>query len=57
MEIFGKVLACTGDTLGKNLWGGFKEGVGVAFQKCRNSFCNFDNMEEDFQLRIRFSTI
>ena len=32
--LFGKVIMCTGDTLGQHLWGGFKEGVGFAFQKC-----------------------
>ena len=28
--VFRKVLMCLGDTLGQNLWGGFKEGVGVS---------------------------
>lgn len=30
--VFGKVLSCNGDTLGQHLWGGYKEGVGVACQ-------------------------
>ena len=59
-EIFGKVLICTGDTLGQHLWGGFKEGVGVAFQKCRTCYCNFEHMqtahnEDLFNLRTKSS--
>ena len=45
-EIFGKVLLCTGDTLGQHLWGGFKERVGIAFQKCRSCLCNFNEMQQ-----------
>ena len=33
--IYGKVLMCTGDTLGQHNWGKFREGVGAALQKCR----------------------
>lgn len=46
--IFGKLLMCTGDTLGQHLWGGFKEGVGAAFQKCRSCLCDFDKMQHRF---------
>jgi hypothetical protein len=31
-QVFGKVLSCTGDTLGLHLWAGYKEGVRVACQ-------------------------
>ena len=60
VEIFGKVLLCTGDTLGQHLWGGFKEGVGFAFQKCRSCLCNFNEMqqsfdENDFVMRTKHS--
>ena len=48
VEMFGKVLICTGDTLGQHLWGGFKEGVGVAFQKCRSCYCDFEKMQTNF---------
>ena len=56
--IYGKVLMCTGDTLGQHYWGGFKEGVGAAFQKCRHCQCAFNEMqfnflEEDFILRTK----
>ena len=43
--VFGKVLMYLGDTLGKNLWGGFKEGVGVSKQKCRHCYCEFNDMQ------------
>ena len=46
--IHGKVLMCTGDTLGQHYWGGYKEGVGAAFQKCRNCQCTFEQMQADF---------
>lgn len=39
---------CTGDTLGQHYWGGFKEGVGAAFQKCRHCQCQFQRMQTDF---------
>ena len=35
---------CLEDTLGQHLWGGFKEGVGAAYQKCRHCFCDFDTL-------------
>ena len=59
-EIFGKVLLCTGDTLGQHLWERFKEGVGFAFQKCRSYLCNFNEMqqsfdENDFVMRTKHS--
>ena len=43
--VFGKVLMYLGDTLGKHLWGGFKEGVGVSKQKCRHCYCEFNDMQ------------
>ena len=46
-QVFGKALACTGDTLGQHLWGGYKEGVGVSCQVSQN---------KNFTLRI-FTTI
>ncbi|XP_028417997.1 uncharacterized protein LOC114542721 [Dendronephthya gigantea] len=46
--IHGKVLLCAGDTLGQHYLGGFKEGVGVAFQKCRHCQCSFEQMQTDF---------
>ena len=58
VTVYGKVSICTGDTLGQHQWGGFKEGVGVSFQKCRSCYCSFDDMqtkfdEEVFTLRNR----
>ena len=35
--VFGKVLTCTGDTLGQHFWGGYKEGVGVSCQVRKNN--------------------
>ena len=54
------MLLCTGDTLSQHLWGGFKKGVGFAFQKCRNCLCNFNEMqqsfdENDFVMRTKHS--
>ena len=46
--VHGKVLMCTGDTLGQHYCGGYKEGVGAAFQKCRNCQCTFEQMQTDF---------
>ena len=43
--VFGKVLMYLGDTLRKNLWGGFKEGVEVSKQKCRHYYCEFNDMQ------------
>ena len=48
LTVFGKVVLCVGDTLGQHLWGGFKEGVGGSFQKCRNCYCIFEQMHEHF---------
>lgn len=48
VNVFGKVVICVGDTLGQHLWGGFKEGVGASFQKCRSCYCQFDQMQKDF---------
>ena len=45
--IYGKVL-CAGDTLGQHCWGGYKEGVGVAFQKCCHCQCALEQMQTDF---------
>ena len=54
------MLLCTGDTLGQHLWGGFKEGVGFTFQKCRSCLCKFNEMqqsfdENDFLMRTKHS--
>ena len=46
-SILGKVILCTGDILGHHLWGGFKEGIGFAFQKCRSCLCDFDSMQRN----------
>ena len=51
VDIFGKVMLCTGDTLGQHLWGGFKEGVGSSFQKCRHCYCDFDSMQTKFSTK------
>jgi len=48
--VFGKVVMCLGDTLGQHLWGGFKEGVGGAYQKCRHCFCDFNTLQTVFDL-------
>lgn len=42
--IYGKVMMCSGDTLGQHYWGGFKEGVGAAFKKCRHCQCAFNQI-------------
>ena len=51
-------MSCAGDTEGQHEWGGFKVGVGFAFQKCRHCQCQFEAMqknfyEEDFTLRTK----
>lgn len=46
--VFGKVLACAGDTLGQHLWGGYKEGVGFSINKCRTCYCLFLKMQQEF---------
>ena len=56
--VYGKVISCTGDNEGQHEWGGFKGGVGFAFQKCRHCLCQFKPMqqcfsEEDFVLRSK----
>ena len=48
MEVYGKVLLCAGDSLGQHCWGGYKEGVGVAFQKCCHCQCALEQMQTDF---------
>jgi len=48
LQVYGKVVLCVGDTLGQHLWGGFKEGVGGSFQKCRTCYCLFEPMQEHF---------
>ena len=49
VKLYGKVIVCTGDTLGQHLWAGFKEGVGVSFQKCRHCHCDFETMQTIFE--------
>ena len=46
LQVFGKVILCIGHT--QHLWGGFKEGVGGSFQKCRTCYCLFDPMQAHF---------
>ncbi|XP_066931778.1 uncharacterized protein [Clytia hemisphaerica] len=48
--VFGKVVVFLGDTLGQHLWGGFKEGVGGAFIKCRHCLCDFETLQTVFDL-------
>ncbi|XP_066917219.1 uncharacterized protein [Clytia hemisphaerica] len=48
--VHGKVVICLGDTLGQHLWGGFTEGVGGAYQKCRHCFCDFNTLQTVFDL-------
>ena len=36
IRLFGSLLAVCGDTPASNFLGGFKEGVGGAFRKCRS---------------------
>ena len=47
-KVFGKVVSCAGDTEGQHEWGGYKVGVGFAFQKCRHCQCQFEAMQEKF---------
>jgi hypothetical protein len=47
-KVFGKIVSCAGDTEGQHEWGGFKVGVGFAFQKCRHCQCQFAAMQEMF---------
>lgn len=44
----GKVVSCTGDTEGQHEWGGYKVGVGFAFQKCRHYQCHYEAMQQSF---------
>ena len=58
--VYGKVVSCAGDTEGQHEWGGYKVGVGFAFQKCRHCQCHFEAMqhsfyEEDFISRTKES--
>jgi len=46
ITLYGKVLVC----LGQNLWGGFKESCGGAYQKCRACYCDFDSLQSQFDL-------
>lgn len=38
-----------GDTLAANEFGGYKIGVGFAYQKCRTCECTFDDMQANFE--------
>ncbi|XP_066930562.1 uncharacterized protein [Clytia hemisphaerica] len=49
ITVYGKVILCAGDTLGQQYLGGFKEGVGQAFQKCRSCYCHFEEMQTNFE--------
>ena len=44
----GKVVSFAGDNEGQHEWGGFKVGVGFAFQKCRYCHCTFYAMQNKF---------
>ncbi|XP_028415149.1 uncharacterized protein LOC114538196 [Dendronephthya gigantea] len=46
--VYGKVISCTGDTEGQHEWGGYKVGVGFAFQKCRHCQCTYEAMQQSF---------
>ena len=46
--MYGGLLAFSGDTLGSNFIGGFKEGVGFAHCKCRHCMCNVNDMSQRF---------
>ena len=47
-KVFGKVVSCARDTEGQHEWGGYKVGVGFAFQNCRHCQCQFEAMQEKF---------
>lgn len=56
VRLRGAILAFLADTPASTKAGGFKEGVGLAFRKCRHCMADFDSMqinfqEEDFYLR------
>ena len=46
--VHGKVVSCTGDTEGQHEWGGYKVGVGFAFQKCCHCQCHYEAMQQSF---------
>ncbi|XP_058851954.1 uncharacterized protein LOC131699402 isoform X2 [Acipenser ruthenus] len=46
--VHGAAISFSGDTLAAHEVGGFKEGVGFAFQKCRHCECTFDRMQNHF---------
>ncbi|XP_062580359.1 uncharacterized protein LOC134242286 [Saccostrea cucullata] len=48
-NIVGWCLCFVGDTLAAHEFGGFKTGVGFAFQKCRSCECTFNDMQENFE--------
>ena len=58
LRLRGSLLALLADTPASQLCGGFKEGVGGAFRKCRVCHATFERMqelfiEEDFNLRTK----
>lgn len=48
-DIVGGCLCFIGDTLAAHEFGGFKLGVGFAYQKCRTCECTFDEMQTNFE--------
>ena len=44
-NIHGCLVAFVGDTPAVNMVGGFKEGVGVAFRKCRQCMATYDQVQ------------
>lgn len=49
INVRGAILAFVGDTLAAHEFTGFKEGVGFAYQKCRECECTFDDMQTKFK--------
>ncbi|KAK1159914.1 hypothetical protein AOXY_G21364 [Acipenser oxyrinchus oxyrinchus] len=47
-QIRGALISVNGDTPAANYIGGFKIGVGFAFQKCRTCECTFNDMQNKF---------
>ena len=56
-EVFGAVVSICRDTLAVHEWCGFKEGVGLAYSKCRHCECVFEDMQmffdEDYFEHVR----
>ena len=48
-QLFGTCFNVLGDTLASHLAGGFNQGVGVSFSKCRICHCEFDEMQNNYR--------